>query len=135
MVKCTFIGAAALILLGIGVFLGSGTQSATAMIPAFVGLPIALAGLIALKPSLRMHAMHAAVLVALLGTLAGLGMGLQKSLEWAINGEPSSKPLAIVSMLAMGGICLTMMVVYVQSFVAVRRQRKVSAIPDANGSD
>ena len=50
-------------------------KSVTALIPAFVGAIIAVCGVVALSEGMRMHAMHGAVLVGLLGCLAGLGRG------------------------------------------------------------
>jgi hypothetical protein len=41
--------------------------SPTALIPAFAGVPILLLGCVALKESLRKHAMHIVALLALLG--------------------------------------------------------------------
>ncbi len=45
-------------------------RSLTALIPAAVGLPLVICGLLALKDSLRMAIMHVAVVFALLGALA-----------------------------------------------------------------
>src|SRR5690348_16918465 len=54
--------------------LGAAHQSPTALIPAFVGVPLILLGWAsAAKPNLRMHLMHGAVTLALLGFLASLG--------------------------------------------------------------
>ena len=50
-----------LILLGLGGYFGTDAKSFTALIPAFVGVPLLLLGCLALKDNLRKHAMHAAV--------------------------------------------------------------------------
>ena len=48
--------------------LGAEHQSVTALIPAFVGVPIFLMGVLSqAKPEMRMHFMHVAVTLALLG--------------------------------------------------------------------
>src|SRR5262249_27803182 len=57
--------------------LGAQHQSPTALIPAFVGVPLMLLGWLTLaKPNLRMHLMHAAVTLTLLGFLASAPMGV-----------------------------------------------------------
>ena len=67
-----------LILVGGGFFAGlaiieNKTPSATALIPAFAGLPILLLGFVALKDAYRMHAMHGVAILALLGFLLPAG--------------------------------------------------------------
>jgi len=54
------------VLLGVAGYLGSGGASWTALIPALLGAPLLLVGLVGLKPTARKHAMHAAVTYALL---------------------------------------------------------------------
>jgi hypothetical protein len=53
--------------------LGTGDSGKiSALSPAFLGLPIALAGLVStLKPSLLKHAMHVAAVLGLLGIVGG----------------------------------------------------------------
>src|ERR1041385_6571662 len=54
--------------------LGADHQSVTALIPAFVGVSLMLLGWLSLaQPAMRMHFMHGAVTLALLGALASLG--------------------------------------------------------------
>jgi hypothetical protein len=43
----------------------------TALIPAFFGLPLVILGVLALQEGWRKHAMHAAVVVGLIGFLGG----------------------------------------------------------------
>jgi hypothetical protein len=45
-------------------------RSVTALIPAFVGLPLLLLGFLAFKEKMRKHAMHAAAAIGLLGFVA-----------------------------------------------------------------
>ena len=63
------------LLVGLGAYgyTASDTKSITAWIPAFVGGPLILCGLIALKESLLKHAMHVAAMLGLLGFLASAG--------------------------------------------------------------
>ena len=79
MVRLTFVFATLLIVLGLVAYFGlSGdTKSVTALIPAFAGVLFALVGVVALKPGLRKHAMHASMLLAVLG-IAGTFRGAMK---------------------------------------------------------
>jgi len=54
----TIIFGIALVGVGLFGFFGTGAEHKTALIPAFLGLPLILLGLLALKDSLRKHAMH-----------------------------------------------------------------------------
>ena len=68
MARYTITIGALLILLGVGFYVGiaattAGAPSLTALIPAFAGAPILLAGLVALQEPLRKHAMHIASVV------------------------------------------------------------------------
>ena len=69
MANITVAFGAALILLGVGAFVltGATMDHITALIPAFFGLPLGLLGIVARKDHLRKHAMHAAVLLGLVG--------------------------------------------------------------------
>ncbi len=58
-----------LTLIGVVGYVMSGMASWTALIPAFLGVPMALLGAVALKESLLKHAMHGAAMVGLLGLL------------------------------------------------------------------
>ena len=98
-------------------------KSVTALIPAFVGGVILICGFLALHDGLRMHAMHGAVLVGLLGFLAGVGrggMGLGKFL----SGDPSLNERSFLFVWLMALICGVFVVLCVQSFIAVRKRRK-----------
>ena len=56
-----------LVMQGIGFYIGTDSRSVTALIPAFVGLPILAMGILAFKESARMHAMHVAAALGALG--------------------------------------------------------------------
>jgi uncharacterized membrane protein len=102
-----------LIALGVGFKLGTGTQSMTALMPAFLGLPILLCGLIAFSPKARKHAMHAAMVFALLGII-GTAIPL-------ITRSPSGA--ALVSQLLTVALCALLVIAGVRSFIAARKQR------------
>jgi hypothetical protein len=103
-----------LIVIGLGGYLGTGRASVTALIPAFLGAAILLAGLVAHRPSARKHAMHAAAAVALLGFLGGAGRALPKLLA----GETST---AVTLSLVMALVCLAFVILCVRSFINARR--------------
>ena len=82
-----------LIVEGAGFYVGTGAESPTALIPAFVGLPILLLGALAFRAGARKHAMHGVVILALLGLLAPIGRIASAGLAWrgrrATTGRPT----------------------------------------------
>lgn len=116
-----------LILLGVAVYgLVSATQdepaSITSLIPAFFGLPIVLAGIVALNAAFRKHAMHAVAVFALLGLVAPL---LRLVMQLARGA--SVAPLPLISMLLMALLCGVLLALCIKSFVDVRRARSDQA--------
>jgi hypothetical protein len=107
-----------LCLVGLGFYLGTGATSVTALIPAFIGLPIALAGLVARREGLRAHAMHAAALVGTLGALGSLG----RLVPALAAGGSLARP-ALLAQAITGLVCLVFVVLCVRSFVRARRAR------------
>jgi hypothetical protein len=68
-----------LIAYGIFTFIEAIHKSPTAAMPAYFGVVFLILGLVASqKEKLRKHAMHAAVAIALIGTVGGLVMGGSK---------------------------------------------------------
>lgn len=114
MARITLIVAVALVLLGMGSWLVSGQSSLTALIPAVFGFVLGLAGIAALRQSLRKVAMHIAALVSLLGAVGSLGRALP-SLDFS-----HSMGLAAVTQLVMGTILLVFLVLCVRSFIRAR---------------
>jgi hypothetical protein len=62
----------ALSLLGLGAFLGAGRKHITALIPAFLGVPLVLLGLAGRGEGMTRDAMHGATGVSALGVLVSL---------------------------------------------------------------
>ena len=114
---------AALIVLGLGGYGLTGGASPTALIPAAFGLLLLLAGLLARNDRMRMHAMHAAVLIALLGFL-GSARGLL-GLGKVFDGT-AARPAAIVSQTIMALLTLGYIVVAVRSFIQARKARRAA---------
>ncbi|MBX2851815.1 MAG: hypothetical protein KTR15_08735 [Phycisphaeraceae bacterium] len=100
------------------------TRSTTALIPVGIGLPILLCGLAALKDNLRKHAVHAALVFALLGVLATLGM-----IPRIVSGKAPT--LAATEIILMGVISAAFVAVGVKSFINARKAREAEAGPQA----
>jgi preprotein translocase subunit Sss1 len=109
-----------LILIGITGYvygLTNGNASPTALIPAAFGLLLAILGAAArAKENLRMHIMHAAVLVGLVGFLIP---------AWRVLSNLGGITLsaAVVSQIAMALVCLIFVLLCVKSFIDARRNR------------
>jgi hypothetical protein len=107
--------------MGFGSYVATGAS--TSVIPAGFGTIIFLSGLASVfAPKIRMHLMHVAALVGLVGTLGGLITGLPK-LGSLIAGT-AERPLAAGMQIAMGVVCLVFLVLCVKSFIDARRARK-----------
>lgn len=66
-----FVGAI-LLVLGLGFYFGTGMVSGSALAPVVPGLGILICGIVVLqKPGARKHAMHVAMVFAVLGILGG----------------------------------------------------------------
>lgn len=111
--KITVWFAALLLLLGVGFYLGTGMKSATALIPAFVGVPLGVCGLLSRTPRSTKVAMHVAVVLAALGAVAPLGRLIP---NWA-----QTPGVVKVEMIAMAVLCAVLLAIYVRSFIAARR--------------
>src|SRR5262245_2884204 len=109
---------ALLVAVGLWAKISTGTQSVTALIPAFVGGPLVIAGLVALKESLLKHAMHLAAAVGLLGLLGGLGnIGRVAATGGDLTGTPG------IATILMPVLCAVFVGLCVNSFIQARRRR------------
>jgi hypothetical protein len=112
---------AALVVLGLGGYVLTGAVSLTALIPAVFGALFVVAGALARDDRKRMHAMHAAVVIALLaflGSFRGL-LGLGKVFDGT-----AVRPAAIVAQTIMALLTLGYIVVAVRSFIQARKARR-----------
>ena len=112
----------ALVLLGLGGYFATGAEHPTALIPAAAGILLIVFGLLARNPNLRMHAMHGAALIGLLGFFGSVS-GLPQLVK-LIAGDSVARPVAAVSRSIMAVLCLAFVVLTVRSFVAARIARK-----------
>lgn len=115
-----------LILIGIvgyGYGMIGGAASPTALIPAVLGLLLAVLGFAAkAKEDLRKHIMHGAVVVGLLGFLGTASSFLK--IPALLNGT-AERPAAVVAQLATAVICVVFVLLCVKSFADARRNRAV----------
>jgi len=110
--------------LGIVGFVMTGSQHFTALIPAIAGTLLEICGGLALNPKLRMHAMHGAVMIGLLGFL-GTIPGLIKLARW-VGGTAPERTTAVVSQSIMAGLCFVYVILCVRSFISARRARQAA---------
>jgi hypothetical protein len=121
MPKVTIVFALLLIALGGGLYVGSGMESVTALIPAFFGVVFLILGLVARNPARLKMAMHIAAVLALLG-IGGSARGFGPALK-SLSGEAIQRPSAAWGQVSMALLCLVYLVLCIRSFVQVRRAR------------
>ncbi len=97
-------------------------RSPTALIPAFVGVILLLCGLVALNEGLRKHAMHFAVVIGLLGFLAGAGRGAM-GLAKMVSADSSLNYRSMTFVWLMALLCGLFVILCVNSFIAARKRR------------
>jgi len=90
----------------------------SALSPAFLGLPIALAGLVAaLKPSLLKHAMHLAAILGLLGVVGGFVPVALRNFNFETAAVKVGVGMTVLSLVFVG-LC-------VKSFIDAKKARKL----------
>ncbi len=94
-------------------------QSPTAFIPTGFGVLLVICGAIALNEKFRMHAMHLAALIGLLGLLMPLGRVI-----YAATRPDFQFGLAAGGSLTMAALCGIFLVLCIKSFIDVRMARK-----------
>jgi hypothetical protein len=118
--KLTIVVGVLLAVLGVATYLAAdpAARSITALIPAAIGVLLAICGVVALNPAYRKHAMHAAVVVALLGFVPAAIRLISKT---ASGSPPSGLGLfsLVTALILTGGF----IVLCVRSFIAARRAR------------
>jgi len=110
------------IILGLVAYFGISSESITALIPAFLGLPMLILGWVAQNEKYLKHAMHGAAVLALIGFGGTVG-GLIKFFRM-IGGEQFERGSAITVQAIMALLCLIFLVFAVRSFIDARRNKK-----------
>jgi len=121
MVRLTINLGISLMIIGIAAYVLSDAASVTALIPAFFGLPIFLLGLLAKNEKWHRHAMHSAVLLALLGFLGSV-MGVP-NLFILIQGGEVARPMAAIIQSIMAVLSAVFIILGIKSFVDARKAK------------
>ena len=127
MPKISIVFGVLLLIVGLAGFLLTGSQHPTALIPAILGLLLSIAGGVAMIEGMKMHAMHAAVLVGLLGFLGTLD-GYLGVIKLVTGGE--ARPATVLSKVITSILCGVFVFLCVQSFIAARKARKAAGLTD-----
>lgn len=112
-----------LITIGIIGYFGISSESITALIPAFLGLPVAILGALGLNEKRLKVTMHIASVLMLLGFL-GTVRGLFKFFSM-IGGAEVARPAAVIVQAVMAVLCLIFLIFAVKSFIDARRNKSV----------
>lgn len=116
MPRVTMLFALALIVTGVGFYLGSGQASVTALIPAFIGVAFLICAVIAGRgPNARKHAMHVVAVLSLV-SLAFTYKGVTGLLGGDTSAPTWGRLITFV-------LCLVLLVLCINSFVQARRAR------------
>ncbi|MEC7098680.1 MAG: hypothetical protein VXX95_06760 [Candidatus Thermoplasmatota archaeon] len=117
--QLTQIVGGALVLEGVGFYVGTGMEHTTSLIPGFIGLPLLLLGIMAGRmPERRKLLMHIAVTFGLICALGGL-MGISS----LVQGDMGGSTYAQLIMLVVGSVYTF---ACVQSFIHARKAREVA---------
>jgi uncharacterized membrane protein HdeD (DUF308 family) len=108
-----------LALLGIGFYLATDMVSPTALIPSFFGAALIVLGLVATKDKLRMHAMHGAALLGLIGAVIPVYRVIK-----SLTGEGTINMVAVTEQVLMAILSGAFLVLCIKSFVDARRRRR-----------
>lgn len=100
------------------------SPSPTVFIPMGFGIVLIVLGILARKPELRKHVMHAAAGAGLVGFLVAGGRGFMKLGEAASDDPTIHRAPRLVLLMAL--VCLIFVVTCVGSFIQARRRRAQS---------
>ena len=118
--RLTLLVGGALMVEGIGFYLGTGMTSMTSLIPAFFGIPLIAMSLMATRQPERSHFwMHIAVVFGLLTFLGGL-MGV----KGLVSNDLSASTVAQLLMNVIGGVYTF---ACIRSFTYARKAREAAA--------
>ena len=108
---------------GIVGYFATGQVSITALIPTFLGVPVVICGVLARNERLLKHAMHGAVLFALLGLLGTVRSPAKLPALFDGTAERPAATVAQVLTLLSSSVFVGLSV---RSFIAARRARESS---------
>jgi uncharacterized membrane protein len=109
------------IVMGLYGYFGISSESITALIPTFFGVPMLIFGWLALNEKYLKHAMHGAAVLTLIG-FAGTVSGLIKFFRM-LGGEEMQRPAAVTVQAIMALLCLLFLIFAIKSFIDARKNR------------
>ena len=110
------------ILMGLISYFGISSESITALIPAFFGIPMLVLGWLGLNEKYLKHAMHGAAVLMLLGFFGTIG-GLIKFFKM-LAGAETARPAAVTVQAIMALMCLVFLIFAVKSFIDARKNKE-----------
>ena len=119
MVRLTSSVGVLLVIVGVGGYVLTGAASPTALIPAGLGAVLLLLAAWGRQEGARKHAMHGAMLIALVG-IAGTVRGLMQ-LPTLLAGGEVARPAAVYAQSLTALVLVVFLVSGIRSFVAARR--------------
>ena len=122
MPKITILIGFLLVALGLFGYFGGESSSLTAMFPAFFGAGLCIFGFVSLRESWRMHGMHGALGISLLGFLGGAFRGIPQLIGY-FSSDNDVNQRAMVFVLLMTLLCLVHVVLCVRSFIQARKNK------------
>ena len=120
MAKLTIFFGATLVVVGLAGYLFTGRQSITALIPAFVGLPILILGGVGIRPAREKLACLIAAILTLLG-LGGCVPGLIKLVS-LLRGNEVARPSAVYLQSLMAILSLIYLAAYIRHVMTRNRR-------------
>ncbi len=109
------------IIMGLYGYFVISSESITALIPAFFGVPMLILGWLGLNEKYLKHAMHGAAVLTLLG-FAGTVGGLIKFFKM-LGGAEMERPAAVTVQAIMAILCLIFLIFAVKSFIDARKNK------------
>lgn len=111
-------------ILGVGFYIYTEMRSPTALIPVAFGAIFIVLGLLARNDRLRMHVMHAAATIGLVGVLLPI---VQVSRKLATGGAVDN---AVIEQIMLAMLCAAFVALCIKSFIdAGRRRRQAKQTP------
>jgi hypothetical protein len=121
MTQLTTVVGVFLLIVGGGGYVLTDMVSLTALIPAAIGVLLLLLAMWGRRPAARRHAMHGAMLIALLG-IGGTVRGLLQ-LPTLLAGGEVARPAAVYSQSITALALVVLLLAGIRSFIAARRDR------------
>lgn len=110
------------IVMGLYGYFGISSESITALIPTFFGIPLLILGWLGLNEKYLKHTMHGAAVLTLLGFVGTIG-GLIKFFKM-LGGAEMERPAAVTVQAIMAVLCLLFLIFAVKSFIDARRNKE-----------